>query len=188
MYFGNDLQSSQVTFVSLEFESGHLGVRMKFCDFEKYTLTPSDTFADGNQYLVIVQKDVDSVKLYVDNVMQFDELVSTPTCDFNSTYLIFGGSVPHSGTIRRRRSSVTDVTDFSSVDSYKGTVQDVQLNDKFTLQFYELSDPSLSTLSQINASQTEGLTEGEQSDPVCNQTTPCENNGSCFDVFFNDYR
>ena len=190
MFFGEYIGSLADTFVTLELENGHLGVRMKFCDFENYSLTNSDIYNNGEQHLVSVQMRGNSVKLTVDNVLQFEKPITpSSTCNFNSNYLMFGGEYP-SATRRKRRETitVTDVKDFSSVVSYKGTIQDVRLGNSLSVQFYDLSDPSSSLLQTVSAANQSGLTEGEISDPVCDHLSPCENNSTCQDVFFNDYR
>ncbi|XP_053380724.1 protein crumbs-like isoform X2 [Mercenaria mercenaria] len=185
IFFFGDLQ----TFVTLELESGHLKVRLKFCSLEKIFLSNDDGYSDGQQHLVKFYRKSNIFMFYADENLVHAENVPD-NCNFNAQYLYFGGNIPQTVSGRKKRQTIiTDenVGDFSAVSPYKGTIQDVQL-DQYSLQFYPLADPSLSDLLNISVAFSSGLTQNEVTDPVCDMITPCENNSTCTDVFFNDYR
>lgn len=190
MFFGNYLRAGdEDTFVTLELYNGHLGVRIKFCSVERYVTTNGDGYNDGNQHLVRLQLEGNSILLSVDDTLQLNETVTVDSgCLFNSSFLIFGGTVPGTASVGRRKRETlnTAVTDFSSVVSYKGTIQDVQLNN-LSLQFFENSTSSpLETLMSVNVD----IVQNEVTDDTCGILTPCENNSTyaCENIFFNDYK
>lgn len=162
--------------MTLELESGHFKVRLNLCaGVENYFLTANDMYSDGEQHLVRYYRNGGNFMFYVDNNLEHYDDTIPSDCNFDGDLIYFGGRTP-------------PALSFATVSPYKGTVQDIQLQG-FSLQFYPLSDASLSDLPLINmTSVNSGLTQGEESDPVCNMTTPCENNSTCVDVFFNDYR
>lgn len=191
MFFGsyNENSPSSSTFITLELESGHLGVGVKFCDFSSYLMTNGDNYNNGNQHLVRLKKDGTDFSFYVDNIPQ--EYISLPSvsCNFNSQDLKFGGWQSTSSSGRKKREILTrDPANFTLLDSYKGTVQDVQMNDQYTLQLYDLRDSNLTSLNIIQPSLKENLQQGEVTDALCDQLMPCQNNATCEDKFFNDYR
>ena len=184
LFFG-DLQSN---FVSLELDQGRLGIRTKFCGFGEYRLTNTDTFADGEQYFIHLVRNNDEFK-FVGDSSQFTESVPS-NCEFSANHLMFGGVTPPTSG-RRRRETVTvpgkDVIDFTDTTKFKGTIQDARLNG-VSLEFYPLADTTLSNLPTLTVTSQSGLEENEKSSQVCSLTTPCENNSTCHDVFFDDYR
>ncbi|XP_052789096.1 protein crumbs-like isoform X2 [Mya arenaria] len=183
-YNGNDAD----TFVTLEVDNGNLSVRIKVCSAEHYVQTIENRYADGEQHLVRLVRNSGQFNFSVDGIVQ--QSVGVDYCDFQGENLLFGGKLPDTITTGRRRrqttTSVMDINNFSQVVNYKGTIQDVQLGD-MSLLFYNLSDPSLSPLTQLIMAEGGQLTKGEQTDPICMLTSPCQNNGTCTDKFFNDY-
>lgn len=179
-----------LSFVTLELESGHLKVRFRFCEIERIFTTVDDSYSDGDQHLVEYYRKGDIFKFFVDRDLVHSENVPS-NCNFNAQYLYFGGKTPQISSGRKRRDTSIlrngTVDDFSSVIPYKGSIQDAQLQ-QFSLQFYPLQEPSLSDLNPLPMSTSSGLTQDERSDPVCDLISPCENNSTCSDVFFNDYR
>lgn len=184
LFFG-DLQSS---FVSLELFQGHLGIRTKFCNFTRYWLTTRDTFADGAQHFIHLSKNNEEFK-FIQDSDQFNKAVPGH-CEFAASNLMFGGIIPTT-TGRRKREIVNvpekDVTDFTASAKFKGTIQDARLND-VSLQFYPLANSSLSDLQILPVTSPFGLEENEKTSSMCDLITPCENNSTCQDVFFDDYR
>ena len=187
LFFG-DLQSN---FVSLELDQGHLGIRSKFCGIQFYKITESDSFANGEQYFVqLVRSRADNLfRFILQESSQFTETVPSD-CVFQANNLMFGGITPVP-TGRRRRETINvpgkDVTDFTGTTKFKGTIQDARLSG-ISLQFYSLANQSFSDLPVLSVSAQIGLEEDEKTSQVCNITTPCENNSTCSDVFFDDYR
>ena len=184
VFFG-DLQSS---FVSLELHQGQLGIRTKFCDLGEYRLTSSDMFANGEQHFIHLLRSNNEFKFTADT-SQFTQTVPL-NCEFPASHLMFGGITPVSSG-RRRRETVTvpgkDVTDFSDTTKFKGTIQDARLNG-VSLEFYPLADTTLSDLPKLSVTSPVGLEENEKSSEMCTLLAPCENNSTCHDVFFDDYR
>jgi hypothetical protein len=105
----------------------------------------------------------------------------------NANNLYFGGKIPISFNAGRRKRatdftiSVADISDLSTVGKYKGTIQDIELNTRKLLFFDESGVPS------IVATNVSNLKRGEISDNTCSYL-PCENNGTCSNVFFNDFK
>ena len=184
LFFG-DLQSN---FVSLELHQGHLGIRTKFCDPGVYRLTNSDMYANGEQHFIHIVRNNNEFKFDTDS-SQFTESVSS-NCEFPASHLMFGGVTPVNPG-RRRRETVTvpgkDVTDFTDTTKFKGTIQDARLNG-VSLEFYPLADTTLSDIPTLQVTSPIGLEENEKSSEMCAILTPCENNSTCHDVFFDDYR
>ncbi len=48
------------------------------------------------------------------------------------------------------------------------------------------TDPVMTSLDP--PSNVVNIEAGEKSDDVCSLTTPCDNGGSCSNVFFNDFK
>ena len=185
LFFG-DLQSS---FVSLELDQGHLGIRSKFCNMEDYRMTVSDIFDNGDQYFVQLERTDGKLKFVVRETSQFVEAVPSD-CEFHANNLMFGGIIP-SPPGRRRREIINvpgkDVTNFTDASKFKGTIQDARLN-RVSLEFFPLSDPTLTDLPVLAVTSQSGLKENEITSEVCALIDPCENNSTCSDVFFDDYR
>lgn len=176
--------------MTLELESGHLKVRFRFCEIERIFMTVDDGYSDGEQHLVEYYRKGAVFMFFVDRGLVHSDNVPS-NCNFEAQYLYFGGKTQQITSGRKRRdTSITTggtVDDFSAVIPYKGTIQDAQLQ-HFSLEFYPLQNQSLSDLSPLPVTTSSGLTRDEISDPVCDLISPCENNSTCSDVFFNDYR
>ncbi|KAL4219251.1 DNA repair protein Rad9 [Mactra antiquata] len=187
--FYGDIRSG--TYLTMAMQDGKVEIIVNFCNSPK-TLESSNLYNDGNQHLVrFYYSNGNTFQIHIDGNSEYSEIIWSP-CSFQSSSVYFGGSVP-SALRRKRRDTFTSmvnsgstINDYTNKDHYKGTIQDVQLS-SMSLQFYPLSDPTLSDLTAVNITKQTNLTENETSDPVCAMISPCENNSTCSDVFFNDY-
>ena len=188
MIFFGDINSN---FVSLELDKGRLGIRSRFCGIGFYKITNRDTYANGEQYFIqlVRNRDNNDFKFTIDDSSQFTETIPT-NCAFQANTLMFGG-ITQSSPGRRRRETINvpgkDLTDFTGTTAFKGTIQDARVNG-VSLEFYPLSDQELSNLPVVSVTTQSRLEEGEKTSEVCDIITPCENNATCSDVFFDDYR
>lgn len=187
MFYGSRQSNTYLTLALLD---GNIEMIMSFCNSPKTLVTNGDLYNDGEQHLVRFHRNGNLFTFFIDDVLEYHESLEQ-NCNFQSSSLYFGGTVPPGSRRRKRGTSLVDtgssIDDFMNKDSYKGTIQDVQLG-AMSLQFYPLEDPSLSDLTPVRLASSSGLTQNEVTDPVCNMTNPCENNSTCSDVFFNDYR
>jgi len=137
MFFGRFNNNADDTFVALEINNGFLATRVKICSSEFYLETKENIYSNGDQHLVRLFRNEGQFQFYVDNILQME--VTVQTCDFNGDNLLFGGKLPATiPTGRRRRQALTsntDINDFSGVSNYKGTLQDIQLDNYFLLLF-----------------------------------------------------
>ncbi|KAH3796462.1 hypothetical protein DPMN_150030, partial [Dreissena polymorpha] len=185
LYFGSNYTGNDAdTYVTLEINNGYLATRIRMCNSSHYIQSREKRYADGEQHLVLLLKNTNSFSLYINNALQ-NMVVTANPCTFNGNNLFFGGKRPNQSKDRRRRQTAND-QDLFNLPAFKGTIQDVQIGN-YSLQFYPLNDPTLSPLRAISVTESVGLQQGEVSDNVCNMTSPCQNNATCDNVFFNDF-
>ncbi|XP_021351152.1 protein crumbs-like isoform X2 [Mizuhopecten yessoensis] len=196
-FYGNSAASR--TFLTLETYGGALVSRFVMCNFQKVLFANNTLYNSGFKHFVSMKFYNGRYTISVNNTDLDSVLITAQNCSFNADKLYFGGEIPEvssnviTESSRVRRSLYpavneisNDISNFNNVTSYKGTLQDAQLN-KNSLQFIAPTDPSIVKINPINVEDNSTLTEGEQSDNICNLTRPCLHNSSCTNVFFNDF-
>ena len=182
MFLGN--QGS--TYITLELYKGYILSRIVLCSFRQAFYINETTFNNGAQHFTRVQLKDNMFTLNIDT-FSVNDSVSSTQCPFNADYFYVGGEIPANfATGRRKRNadfriSMDDISSLTSVGRYKGTIQDIELNNQKLLFYPEIGVPS------INASNVSSLEEGEITEDIC-ISFPCDNNGSCTNVFFNDFQ
>lgn len=196
-FYGNPV--SNQTFLTLEIHGGALVSRFVLCSFRTVLYSKNIVFNNGAQHFVRVRFHNGEYKMTVNHTEIDSTVINTaPSCPFNPDKLQFGGDNPDTsssvGTGRARRSVdpaitaiINDVNNFENATSFKGTLQDAQLNQN-SLQFIPPEDPSIVNINVISVEDNSTLTKGEQSDDICKLDIPCLNNATCSNVFFNDFR
>ena len=182
---------SNTDFVSAELESGHITLRIHMCNLRRKVMTANGTYSDGEKHLIRLRRNQTNFMFYVGDILQYHTPDLSNDCQFSVTSLHLGGKNPFANSRKRREAVIvtedTDIGNFDSETDFKGTLQDIQLNGN-SLQIFQLDDPSLNPLPTLDFNESSGLQEGEVTDPTCDMISPCENNSTCYDVFFNDYR
>lgn len=192
MYLGNNNN----TFLTLEMYQGKLASRLMLCNFQTitYILDNSTVINDGQQHFVGMEFHADQ-KLQLlrnGNVVSSNTLPSSGGCPLDAPHLIFGGEIPQSlrqtGRVRRNTDVViadgNSVPKLTDLGNFKGTIQDAELNDNKLIFFpgntSVESNFTLTSLTEVEAN--------EVSDDICDIQSPCMHNGTCTNVFFNDFR
>ncbi|XP_069119516.1 LOW QUALITY PROTEIN: protein crumbs homolog 1-like [Argopecten irradians] len=196
-FYGNTVSSR--TFLTLEMYGGALVSRFVLCDFQKVLFANNTLYNSGFQHFVSMKFLNGEYTISVNNTALDSVIINSQNCPFNADKLYFGGEIPAlsssvvTESARARRSLdpavneiINDITNFNNITSYKGTLQDAQLNEN-SLQFIPPSDPSIVEINSILVEDNSTLTSGEQSDNICNLTMPCQHNSTCTNVFFNDF-
>lgn len=183
MFLGNQ---GRTTYITLELYQGYILSRVVLCNYKQAFFINETLFNDGEQHLTQLKMKDNTLTLSIDAFSVSGSISSTDSCDLNANNLYFGGKIPIFNVGRRKRAtdftiSVEDISDLSTVGKYKGTIQDIELNTQKLLFYAESGVPS------ILATNVSSLKRGEVSDDTCSYL-PCENNGTCSNVFFNDFK
>ncbi|XP_064650303.1 protein crumbs-like [Lineus longissimus] len=191
IYVGGDTSATNVnTFISLEIVSGKISVRTKLAadvevtngnryvsDGQQYKL---DLTRDGCQLTVTLQ--FGSAAAFKDIDMTLSKCTSTQVLTVKNVYM---GSLPGWTTSRRRKRAV-DINGSSSQTPFVGTLQDARLG-TYSLQLFPPSGTG-QTPSVIAAARKTNIAEGEKTEDMCKLlSNPCEYNGTCQNMFYNDY-
>ena len=192
VFLGNDRPASNTTFMTIEIFNGFLASRLVLCSTKKYLVANNTEINDGNQHLVGVRLFNDRHQLLYDNRVIKEDVISAGNCVFIGHVCYIGGKVPDSlrqGQRKKRSTTITieSITDLSGIDRYKGTLQDVQLNNN-AMPFFPASQNTSQPATNIVLAEQTGIVEGEKSDDICNNSQPCMNNATCTNEFFNDFR
>ena len=176
----NSGSTFQKTFLSAMLENGHVVVKLRF-DVNMETFTYEGPFNDGEQHFLEVFRNQGSLVITVDGKQQNDNFNARYPLDL--TYLFVGGFPSAS---RKRRQAATDLP--IDAPPFKGTLQDARLNG-YLLSFFatDTTNEEFESFPLPDATAS-NIKEGEQSDDVCKMLDPCVNNGTCRNVFFNDYQ
>ncbi|XP_052094473.1 protein crumbs-like isoform X1 [Mytilus californianus] len=173
------------TYVTLELYQGYILSRLVLCSFRQAFYINETMFNNGAQHFTRVKLKDNMFTLNIDT-FSVNDTVSLAQCPFNAEYLYVGGEIPKNFAAGRRKRtadftiSMDDISSLTSVGRYKGTIQDIELINQKLLFYPEVDIPS------INAINVSSLEEGEVTDDICN-SFPCDNNGTCTNVFFNDF-
>lgn len=183
MFLGNQ----GATYITLELYQGYILSRVVLCNYKQAFFINETLFNDGEKHLTQLRMKDNTFTLSIDTFSVSGSRSSTDPCDLNANNLYFGGKIPINFNVGRRKRatdftiSVDDISDLSTVGKYKGTIQDIELNTQ-KLLFYAESDVPF-----ILATNSSNLIRGEISDDTCSYH-PCENNATCSNVFFNDFK
>jgi protein crumbs len=191
MYLGND----DSTFLTLEIFEGKLASRLMLCDTQSihFIVDNQTMLNDGQQHFVGVEF-VSGSRLQLTrngNPVQTQTVPPTGSCQFDAQHLMFGGELPQAikQSGRVRRDTVINVNGnlipkLTQLGNYKGTIQDAEINDN-KLVFFRGNTTVASNFTLANST---GVVENEVTDDVCNNESPCMHNGTCTNVFYNDFR
>ncbi|XP_061164593.1 protein crumbs-like isoform X2 [Saccostrea echinata] len=192
MYLGND----NSTFLTLEIYQGKLASRLMLCESQTVQfIVDNDTLInDGQQHFVGVRflKGQKFQLFRNGNPVQSQIVQSTGNCNFDAKYLIFGGEIPQylkqSGRVRRETDVITvnglQIPKLTQLDSYKGTIQDAEISNNKLVFF----PGNTSVASNFSLTNITGVVQNEVTDDVCTYESPCMHNGTCSNVFYNDFR
>lgn len=192
MYLGND----DSTFLTLEIFQGKLASRLMLCNTQTilFIMDNQTVLNDGQQHFVGVEfLSGDKLQLIRNgNPIQPHAILPTGSCDIDAKYLMFGGEIPQSmkqsGRVRRDTVVINVngnlIPKLTQLGNYKGTIQDAEINDNRLVFF-----PGNTTVeSNFTLTNSTGVVENEVTDDVCVNESPCMHNGTCTNVFYNDFR
>lgn len=153
---------------------------LKWCN---YTYRTIDEYANGERHFLKVLITDNKFSLHVDDLKV--EQPFWKVCRFDASKL-FIGQVPEefATKVRVRRSTTNGAT----IEAFKGVIQDLNLNNVFlvfnndTTIKLRKNDKILKPLNYSN------VILGQQTDDICKSKTPCQNNGTCENVFYNDFK
>ncbi|XP_067661789.1 protein crumbs-like isoform X2 [Haliotis asinina] len=180
MYLGNSNTSSYIT---LEMRNGKLSVTLMLCSTQ-HILNSSISYNDGQRHFVQIKETSSDLSLSVNqgflDLLPFTDTQPTrSSCQFHPDVIFFGGRVPAAASTGRRRRAVDGSSAY-----FQGIIQDVQIND-ITLQFFPVNETERASLEMSSSSN---LTRGEVSTESACDASPCKQNGTCSNTFYNDFR
>ncbi|XP_013412192.1 protein crumbs [Lingula anatina] len=180
-------------FISAELKGTSLHVILNLFNtteqgYKRYEDNLGSNLNDGSQHLIEVDKNRDKLEIRIDSVRLSGK---TMTATLLNPAKMYVGGLPGLGSSssgRRRRQTLVEYNPDSATvqEPFKGTIQDARLNDKLLL-FYNVSVPDDFQLNESYPVTLDGVVEGEQTDDLCATGNLCENNGTCNNVFFNDF-
>ena len=173
------------TYITANMGHSEIRTRVKLSDSEQ-SFSVQGNFADGEQHFLHINRTYSRLSVQVDS--QGQEFVIVDTYPLHPEYFFFGGlpnELSTDGSTRRRRRRETADGLPIKADDFHGTMQDVRANDHL-LQFFPLNMTDLPP--SYDPPHMQNITVGEQSDDVCLLQEPCDNNSTCYVVFFNDFR
>ena len=152
---------------------------MKLTSNETKLLQIPGMVTDGLQHFLHLNRSHSTLRLSVDGTMHEYELTGGATT-LSATHVYLGG-LPTGIVVRRRKRETVAPT-----VAYKGTIQDIRQNGLILLMFGD------NVTSELPASYGEptlmNVRSGEVSEDVCGQQPRCENNGTCENVFFSNFK
>ena len=184
------VDSSRLTYISGRLLHGKLVIQAKLSEnANTFDYDPSLLLNDGEQHYLFVRRKDGHVFVTLNErpAVQFDV---TLRLVFNANIMVVG-YIPSSssgGSRRKRQADDSTVVEPPwEAPAFEGTIQDLQLNDQ-SLQFFALNDTTATDLpAVIEPAEMSNVDEGEVSDDICALNSPCENNATCQNVFFNDF-
>ncbi|XP_041369439.1 protein crumbs-like isoform X2 [Gigantopelta aegis] len=184
MYLGNT-NLTALTFITLEMTGGKLGGRIVLCSYQQ-TFQTLTFFGDGERHFVSLKLSASRFSFLVDGSVIHNETTEQTACGLKGEVVYVGGRLPNQ---RRRRREVTmnqgvDVLNFSNRTFFQGVVQDIEMNEH-KLLFYPVSMPLDKT---INMTDSANITEGASSTQLGCESSPCMQNGTCHNKYYNDFR
>ena len=179
-YVGGDpvTPTENHTFIIIELQNGHVQIRLKFSNDEVERVTIPGTFADGLQHFLHVIRSESTLRIRINEDTHEYELRSGVTA-LTATHVYLGG-LPSGVAMRRRKRDVV------RADAYRGTIQDARQNRRILSVFAENTTSELPP--SYDRPKLVNVKIGEVSDEMCGNQTRCDNNATCSNVFFSDYR
>ena len=180
------------TYLVTDVSAGHLRVRLKLGLGEQICDQFTDYIANGIQYYFRVIRESTHVRFWVQptgdgdpTVVDENEANQCAVVNFdaymNPEVFYVGGFPPSAPANRRRRDILTDSLDF------EGTIQDIRQNG-WLAQLFPLNNTNTTgEPPSYPAPELVDVLAGEQTDDMCTMYTPCINNATCTNEFFNDY-
>lgn len=187
MYLTNgDVSASTQTVMTLEMQDGQLGTRLGLCGTEEYFRDPNSPVNDGWLNFVRVKLEGASLMLTVNGSVGVNKTIQTTTsCPLQANTVYFG-KAPAISSRRRRRQADPSPPPLTQLDPFNGVLQDIQLQNH-TLDF-KVRQGAQQTNTIIMSDQSNVTLGAESTVSICNTSVPCENGGTCSDVFFNDFQ
>ncbi|KAL8626002.1 hypothetical protein ACOMHN_012594 [Nucella lapillus] len=177
--------SSPATFMTLEMRNGCLASRLSLCGSVHDFNESANTLDFGWLNFVQVTFNDNKLLLKVNGSVCINATVPQSSCPLRANVVYFG-QVPEIHGSRRRRQASSSVLPVNQLQPYNGILQDVRLQ-TVTLDFQPRGAQGNTSL--LMAGDSSNVTLGAESTvSVCNTSQPCENGGTCSDVFFNDFR
>jgi len=179
LYLGSDRTSSggAQSAVVVELVIGGLKSTLQIGSQTQSYLS-SSLLANGQQHFVKIIRDNSSLTVALDgNVTSY--AVTVPL--ILAAEVLYVGGVPASYWPQRRK------RDTALGGSFSGTLQDLRINGAVA-EFFSQNLSVNVTSTVLSPVLLSNVSAGEHSDDVCSTLNPCQNNGSCVNVFYNDYR
>ena len=182
LYLGEE---SGETLLTVRLVAGEVEVRVRVSNQEEAFRMPV-AIDDGQQHFLQIIRNNTQLHVSVRQQMKTYTIISEKPL---VPAVLHVGSLPTIQTGRGKRAverqRVRRAVNRDSVEHYKGTMQDLRLNNKL-LQFYPLNETGTSPPSYPPPALT-NVSKGEQNDDTC-AAQPCENNATCAVQFWNDFR
>ncbi len=153
-------------------------VIVKVSDLAQEYVSQNGYLADGERHFLEVLQEGGNIVVHVDGKMAVKASNLVRTLQFTPTKMEFG-QLALSSTVPASTAQWPQIG-----VPYEGTIQDIRLESE-SYQFYQQNGtvyPVAYALAVLAS-----VLEGEVSDDVCARTNPCDNNGTCQNVFFNDF-
>ncbi|XP_070177359.1 protein crumbs-like isoform X2 [Littorina saxatilis] len=187
MYLTNGATSTNnLTYMTLEIQNSRVAARLNRCGAKMFFNQSNNPIDQGSLNFVHAKMDTDSLVLMVNRTVHINETVlSQPPCPLQASTAYFG-KVPENSSGRRKR-QVDVATTLAHLDPFNGVIRDIELQGhKLDFELRNATQGSeYVVMSQVLSNVTLGA---ESTLSVCNTSAPCQNGGTCSDVFFNDFQ
>ncbi|CAJ0935102.1 unnamed protein product, partial [Mesorhabditis belari] len=172
LFVGDNNQDDVGTFISAGLEDGHLIVRARAGGKNVMELQAEKFIADNQPHVIRIERDNRHVSLYIDGELQSESEIPVRFDHPLFVEKVIIGSIKD-----------TNQDAFSSPESFKGFLQDIQLN-SHSLVLKGTPEFEVKTIGSVQS--TDNVLPGLVSDDVCRVKTPCAH-GICTNTF-NDYK
>ncbi|CAI4224934.1 unnamed protein product [Auanema sp. JU1783] len=171
LYLGEAEADEVGTFTSVELVNGTISVRTRAGGKAVNVLTGRRSVIDSNEHLVRIERTQRHVKLFVDGIFESEgDITSRFDHPMFVEKLVIGS--PDNETVKA----------FTSTAYYKGSLQDIRVND---ISAILENEPAVNMDGIGRIVQMENVQEGLVSDDICTAIQPCDH-GTCYNTF-NDY-
>lgn len=172
-------------FFSLLLQNGKVVAKLYWCDY--FIHESIQKYANGQRHFLKVLITAQKFNLRIDELKV--EIPLQNICMFNASTL-YVGQVPADlpENVRVRRSVAANLTSAGSILAFKGVIQDMNLNNVFlafsnnTTNNVRKNDKILKPLNYSN------IISGQKTDDICKSQMPCHANGTCENVYYNDFK
>ncbi|XP_074655599.1 uncharacterized protein LOC141909117 isoform X2 [Tubulanus polymorphus] len=185
-YYGSDpATATNQQYTILEVVNSRLNLRVKLSQTEQQ-FTSTTVVSDGQQYLVVVDRSKDKLRLTSNGNPVLDVTINPYSSPELPATDIYVGSIPvtSSPPTTGRRRLLQQTNSLMNQPSYVGTVQNGMLNN---IHLEMLPNTPGAAVPALNAKTSANIKPGEVTAPIC-ASKPCERNATCTDVFYNDFK